>query len=56
MKSNKWNQNVMNFLVRKKFICFLKYISYILFIYRYTKVSTVLDKDLRKNIKEKKKR
>ena len=27
-KSNKWNQNVINFLVKQKFICFLKYIHY----------------------------
>ena len=44
----------MNFLVRKKIIYFLKYILCTLFIYRYTQVSIVLGKDLRKNIKEKK--
>ena len=27
-KSNKWNQNIINFLVRQKFISFLKYVYY----------------------------
>ena len=35
-KSNKWNQNVINFLARQKFLSFLKYM-YILFMYIYTK-------------------
>ena len=35
-KSNKWNQNVINFLVRQKFLSFLKYI-HMLFMYVYTK-------------------
>ena len=43
--------------MRQKHICFLKYIycTY-LFIYVYQSFSTTLDKDLRKNIKEKKRR
>ena len=32
-KSNKWNQNVMNFLVRQKSISFLKYVYIIHTIY-----------------------
>ena len=41
-KSNKWNQNVIKSLVRQKFISFLKYILYILFIYVYTKAFLLL--------------
>ena len=36
-KKQKNTQNVINFLVRQKFISFLKYILYILFICVYTK-------------------
>ena len=32
-KSNKWNQNVINFLVKQKFISFLKYICHICYLY-----------------------
>ena len=28
MKSNKWNQNIIKFLVRQKYISFLKYIYF----------------------------
>ena len=28
MKSNKWNQNIIKFLVRQKYVSFLKYIYY----------------------------
>ena len=43
------------FLVRQKFICFLKYICYTyLCIYVYKSFSTILDKGLKKNIKKRK--
>ena len=28
MKSNRWNQNIIKFLVRQKYVSFLKYIYY----------------------------
>ena len=37
----------------QKFVIFLKCIYYIIYIYVYKSVSTMLDKSLRKNIKEK---
>ena len=54
-KSNKWNQNVINFLVTQKLIHFLKYVYYTCYlnIYLYKSFSTMLDKVLRKNIKKK---
>ena len=55
-KSNKWNQNVINFLVRQKVMCSKIHILYILFTYVYKSFSTMLDKDMRKNIKKKKKK
>ena len=43
----------MIFLMRQKYICFLKYIYYAyLFIHIYQSFSTILDKDLRRNIKK----
>ena len=53
IKSNKYNQNVINFLVRQKFIKFLIYIYYTYFYICIQKLfSTTLDKGLRKNIKK----
>ena len=50
---NKWNQNVINFLVRQKFISFLNvYIINALYTYVYKSFSPMLDKGLRKNIKK----
>ena len=47
-----WNQNVINFLVRQKFLSFIKYIYYTyLHIYVYRSFSITLDRGLRKNIK-----
>ena len=54
-KSNKWNQNVIKFLSRQKYISFLKCIYYIIhtiYIYIYKSFSATLDKGLRKNIKK----
>ena len=51
-KSHKWNQNVINFLVREKLTSFLKYICY---IYVHKSFSTTLDKGLKKNILKKEK-
>ena len=51
-KSNKWNQNVINFLVRQKCMFSKIYILYII-IYVYKSFSTTLDKGLSKNIKKK---
>ena len=53
---NKWNQNVIVFLVRQKFISFPKYIYYTyLYIYIHKSFFTTLD-SMRKNIKKKKRR
>ena len=52
-KSNKWNQNVINFLVRQKVMFSKIYILYILFTYVYKSFSTMLDKGLRKFIQKK---
>ena len=41
------------FLVRQKFISFLKYIYYAYYLYAYKSFFTMLDKVLRKNIKKK---
>ena len=51
-KSNKWNQKVINFLVRQKLINFLKYahsIMHSIYIYVFKRLSTTLNKGLRKN-------
>ena len=52
--SNNWDQNVINFSTRQKFIVFSKiYIIYILYIYLYTKAfCTILGKGLSKNVKK----
>ena len=42
-----WNQNVIKFLVRQKFIFYKIY-----YIYVYKSFSAMLDKGLRKNIKK----
>ena len=48
MKSNKWNQNIIKFLVRQKFVSFLKYIYYTYYLYICMQsFSTMLDKALR---------
>ena len=46
-KSNKMNQNVINFFLRQKFIRFLKYI-YNIYIYVYKGFSTMLEKENQK--------
>ena len=43
------------FLVRQKFISFLKYICHTYYLCVYISFSTMLDKGLRKNIKKKEK-
>ena len=42
-----------NFLIRQKFISFIKYILYTIYIYAYKTFSITLDKALRKDIKKK---
>ena len=52
-KPNKWNQNVINFLVREKFVNFLINIIHIIYMYVYKSFSTMIDKGFRQNIKKK---
>ena len=48
--SNKWKQNVIRFSVRQKFVKFSKIYNTCYYIYIYKSFSTMLDKNLRKNI------
>ena len=55
-KKQKNPQNVINFLVGQKFIHFLKHIYYTYYLYVcIQKLSNMLGKGLRKNIKKKEK-
>ena len=48
-KSNKWNQNVIHFLVRQKFTSFLKYVYKTYYVYIWIQKLFYLRKNIKKD-------